>query len=265
MTGAGEPRAGTESSAASLLQELTSFAGLSRILVAIDFDGTLAPLVDDPMSARALPGSLEVLSELARVPDTIVALVSGRALADLIELTRVAEPVVLIGSHGVERSSDGQGSQEDPEERVRFAALDTALATALRDQPLARIERKPHSLVLHTRGLPPGDAAAAVRSAEEVIARHTGVVVTPGKDVLEMATRHVGKGIALRELATEHDVEALLYVGDDVTDERAFEMLRPTDLTVRVGPGATAARFRIANERAVLRLLRALLALRTAG
>ena len=265
MTGAAEPRAGTPRGAGSLLKELRTFASLPRILVAVDFDGTLAPLVDDPMSARALPGSLEALSELARAPDTIVALVSGRALADLLELTRVAEPVVLIGSHGVERSSDGHGTTDDPEERVRFAALDAALATALRDQPLTRIERKPHSLVLHTRGLSPEDAAAAVRSAEEVIARHTGVVVTPGKDVLEMATRHVGKGVALRELATEHGVDALLYVGDDVTDERAFEMLRPTDLSVRVGPGATAARFRIANERAVLRLLRALLALRTAN
>ena len=255
--------------AEALVADLRAFATLPRVLVAMDFDGTLAPLVDEPMEARALPGSEELLNELSCLDDTLVALVSGRALADLIELTRLSGAVVLVGSHGVERSSEaGTPEHDTPErdttERARFAALDEDLAAVLRDHPRARVERKPHSLVLHTRGLRPQEAQAAVRAAEEVVTRHTGLVVTPGKDVLELATRHVGKGIALRDLAREHAVDSVLFVGDDVTDEQAFGLLRPGDLTVRVGPGETAARHRIDDEIHVQALLRTLLDLRSA-
>lgn len=250
--------------AAPLVDALQRFVALPRILVAMDFDGTLAPLVDEPMEARALPGSEKLLNELSCLPDTLVALVSGRALADLIELTRLDEPVLLVGSHGVERSSEAQAPSPDVTEQTRFAALDADLATVLRDHPRARVERKPHSLVLHTRGLTGQEANAAVRAAEEVVTRHTGLVVTPGKDVLELATRHVGKGVALLELAEEHCVDSVLFVGDDVTDEQAFGLLRPTDLTVKVGPGETAAQHRIDNEMQVQTLLSTLLGLRSA-
>lgn len=248
--------------AAPLVDALQRFAALPRVLVAMDFDGTLAPLVDEPMDARALPGSEELLNELSCLPETLVALVSGRALADLIELTRLAEPVLLVGSHGVERSSEAQAPSRDATEQTRFAALDADLATVLRDHPRARVERKPHSLVLHTRGLSAQEAEAAVQAAEEVVTRHTGLVVTPGKEVLELATRHVGKGVALLELAQEHSVDSVLFVGDDVTDEQAFGVLRPTDLTVKVGQGDTAAQHRVDDEAQVLALVRALLELR---
>lgn len=247
-----------------LVADLRAFAALPRVLVAMDFDGTLAPLVDEPMEARALPGSEELLNELSGLPDTLVALVSGRALADLIELTRLTGAVVLVGSHGVEHSSGAGAPTRDASEQARFAALDEDLATVLRDHPRARVERKPHSLVLHTRGLDPQETDAAVRAAEEVVTRHTGLVVTPGKDVLELATRHVGKGIALRDLAAEHAADSVLFVGDDVTDEQAFGVLTPRDLTVRVGPGETAARHRVDDEHQVQTLLRTLLELRAA-
>lgn len=247
-----------------LADALQQFAALPRVLVAMDFDGTLAPLVDEPMQARALPGSEDLLNRLCGLPDTVVAIVSGRALADLLELTRLAEPVLLVGSHGVERSSEARSAAPDTGEQARFAALDEDLAGVLADHPRARVERKPHSLVLHTRGLSPEEADAAVRAAQEVLTRHTGLVVTPGKGVLEMATRHVGKGVALLELAVEHVVDAVLFVGDDITDEQAFAMLAPTDLTVKVGPGETTARHRLGDEAQVQTLLRTLLEQRSA-
>lgn len=248
--------------AESLAADLERFAALPRVLVATDFDGTLAPLVDDPMQSRALPGSEDLLNTLTTLPGTVVAVVSGRALADLIELTRLDGTVLLVGSHGVERSSESVGAAPDTTEQARFAAVDADLTALLRDHPRARIERKPHSLVLHTRGLPADEAEAATAAADVVAARHTGLVVTPGKDVVELATRHVGKGVALCELAQEHRVDAVLYVGDDVTDEQAFAELRPTDLTVKVGAGATGARHRVADESQVQDLLREVLRLR---
>ncbi|WP_114905683.1 trehalose-phosphatase [Ornithinimicrobium murale] len=264
MTGRTTARDADQVLAEPLAGALRQFARNPRILVAMDFDGTLAPLVDEPMDARALPGSEELLNRLCGLPDTLVAIVSGRALADLLELTRLTEPVLLVGSHGVERSSDPRALSPDTTEQARFAALDEDLAAVLLDHPRARVERKPHSLVLHTRGLSTQDSEAAVHATQEVLTRHTGLVVTPGKEVLEMATRHVGKGAALLDLAAEHEVDSMLFVGDDVTDERAFAMLRPTDLTVKVGPGETTARHRVANEIQVQTLLRTLVELRSA-
>ena len=147
--------------APSLRGELTRFAALPRVLIAVDFDGTLAPLVDEPMAARALPGSIAVLTELAGLPETTVALVSGRALATLATLSGATAPVLLVGSHGLETSFSASPPVMEAPERARFEALDADLRELLRDHPLARIERKPHSLVLHTRGLPPQTAAAA--------------------------------------------------------------------------------------------------------
>lgn len=259
MTSRTTARDAEQALAEPLAGALRQFATLPRVMVAMDFDGTLAPLVDEPMEARALPGSEELLNRLCTLPETVVAIVSGRALADLLELTRLAEPVLLVGSHGVERSSEAWSAAPDTGEQARFAALDEDLAGVLADHPRARVERKPHSLVLHTRGLSDQEAEAAVRDAHQVVARHTGLVVTPGKGVLEMATRHVGKGVALLELAAEHAVDAVLFVGDDVTDEQAFAMLAPTDLTVKVGPGDTVARHRVTDEIQVQTLLGTLL------
>lgn len=249
--------------ATALLEAVRGFATLPTVLIAVDFDGTLAPLVDDPMAARALPGSLEVLSDLAGLPDTVVALVSGRDLATLRQLTGVTDPVLLVGSHGGETSYEAHPPALDSLESALFAVLEDELAEVLQAHPQARVERKPHSLVLHTRGLPHEAATTALRAGEDVARRHPELQATPGKQVLELAIRHVGKGVALRELAEERGVDATCYIGDDVTDERAFGQLEPTDLTIRVGPGQTLARHRVENERAVLRVLRALWTLRS--
>lgn len=246
----------------SLHRDLTRFAALRRVLVALDFDGTLAPLVDEPMAARALPGSIAVLNDLARMPGTTVAIVSGRALATLATLSGASAPVLLVGSHGLETSFGGSPPVMDDAERARFEALDADLQDLRRAHPLARIERKPHSLVLHTRGLPPEAESAAVRAGQALASRHTDLVVTPGKGVLEMATQHVGKGSALRELAADRGAEAVLFAGDDVTDEQAFDALGPNDLTIKVGAGATRAAHALTDEQQVLELVRELLRLR---
>jgi len=256
------PEAAIPHSASALASDLARFAALPTVLVAVDFDGTLSPLVTEPMAARAMPGSLDVLRELAALPDTVVAIVSGRALDTLRTLSGAGDPLLLVGSHGVETSYADAPTVMDDDELARYRALEAELASLLDQHPGARIERKPHSLVLHTRGMPPAEEAAAVEAGGAVVAGRDDLVVTPGKGVLEMATRHVGKGTALQELAAARGVDATFYVGDDVTDEHAFEALGPHDVTVKVGAGPTAARHRISDEAAVLELLRRLLELR---
>nr|MDQ3383665.1 trehalose-phosphatase [Actinomycetota bacterium] len=107
----------------ALHRALLAFAARPRVLIGVDFDGTLAPLVDEPMSARALPGALDLLVELASLPGVSVAVVSGRDLATLDRLTQLVGSVVLVGSHGAESSRTG-GAELDEEAGRRFAALD---------------------------------------------------------------------------------------------------------------------------------------------
>jgi trehalose-phosphatase len=240
-----------------------------RVLVALDFDGVLAPLQDDPAASRALPEAVRSLEDLATVDGVELALVSGRALADLASLAHVPDGTHLVGSHGAEHGLWRLGRLEhvgldvDPAAAALLEELATALVEASRGST-ARVEHKPGSAVLHTRGASSSDAERLTAAALELGDRE-GVDAIRGKDVVELSVLRRTKGDALADLREELAVDALLYAGDDVTDERAFATLGPADVTVRVGPGATAARFRVEDPHAVAALLERLSRLLTSN
>lgn len=250
---------------------LRAFAAHPQILVATDFDGVLAPLVLDPMDSRPVDGGMECLTALAALPGVTVALVSGRALGPLRSLSGAQDPLVLVGSHGAEDSRREGGLALDEDQRALLTTLDEEVAALLADHPGVRVEDKPAGRVVHTRGLPPEVGGPALAAATALGERHTSLVVTPGKEVVELAVTHVGKGVALLALAEEIGADAVLYLGDDVTDEQGFAALAEDPdteraarrLTVRVGDGETLALHRVADERAVVELLEALLAARS--
>lgn len=262
---------------------LAAFAARPRVLVAVDFDGTLAPFVVDPMQARAVPGGLAALRAAAALDGVTAAIVSGRDLATLALLTGLGQQcqsdgIALIGSHGAEASLGEHANPGDDLDRSRdTGVLDEAATARLRTVtgeleairsrfPTVRLEYKPAAVVLHTRGVEPAAAAAAATAAQEVGGRHTGVQVMPGKDVVELAVLEANKGRALNDLAQATGSDATLYVGDDVTDERAFAALDPAagDLTVKVGDGETVAAHRIRDPGSVVALLELFVALRRA-
>ncbi len=253
---------------------LTAFAARPRVLVAVDFDGTLAPFVTEPLDARAVPGGLEALRATAALNGCTAAVISGRDLATLRVVTgiRPGDGITLIGSHGAETSSRDRvrsTSGADPASRNESAA---ALLEAVRQEleairsryPAVRLEHKPSAVVLHTRNVEPSTATAASEAAHEVARRHRGVHVTPGKAVVELSVSAADKGNALAELARASRSDATLYIGDDVTDERAFAALQPLsgDLTVKVGAGETLASHRVANPESVVELLELFVELR---
>ncbi|MEO6142469.1 MAG: trehalose-phosphatase [Dermatophilaceae bacterium] len=245
----------------SLRGALEVFVQLPRVLVAADFDGVLAPLVDDPLQARALPGGLEALRAAAAQDGVTAALVSGRDLATLAALTGIGpdDGVALIGSHGAQTSLAPVGSAAllNNAAKARLTALRAELQSIESRYPAVRLEHKPSAVVLHTRGVAPSVAAAATTAAHEVGRRHTGVFVLPGKDVVELTVLEANKGVSLVDLARQTSSEATLYLGDDVTDERAFAALDPGsgDLTVKVGDGETVAGQRVSGPGAVVELL----------
>lgn len=247
---------------------LTAFAARARVLVAVDFDGTLAPFVTDPLQARAVPGGLEALRDAAALGGVTTAVVSGRDLATLAMLTGIGpdDGITLIGSHGAQTN---RGDRVELVSAAGAAFLDeaaVALLETLRDEleairsryPAVRLEYKPAAVVLHTRGVEPSAADAATKAAHEAGRRRAGVHVMPGKEVVELSVSAADKGSSLAELARASSSDATLYVGDDVTDERAFAALHPLsgDLTVKVGAGETVAVQRVPDSEAVVGLLK---------
>lgn len=234
--------------------DLRELASADSLLVALDFDGVLAPLQDDPETSRMTAGSAAAIDALARLPRTRVALVSGRDIATLRRLTETPETVWMIGSHGAEADlRTDAGTTDSPvltaPEQEMLTAIDAHIEAFEHDLPHADsgtgtdsdplsgllIERKPYSRTVHTRGFDPQVAAALHEHATQVAEEFPAIRVIEGHDITELAVRQATKGDGLRLLARAGEPTAMAYLGDDVTDEDAFAAL--ADLTT----GSTGA------------------------
>lgn len=240
-------------------------------LLALDYDGTLAPFQVDRMSARPLSGILAVLSSIEKISTTRLAIVSGRPLYELEELLgALSSRLILIGAHGWEgRDPGGSLIQQTPPEEARNqlkAAYDMALdygkkEPALWPEIVERVERKNASVAVHLRGMPPKNAEdwlASVRDLWSVLASPF-LDITEFNGGIELRTRSREKGLAVRELLERFSsTELIVYLGDDVTDEDVFSVLRGLDIGVgiKVGDaGETSADYRVRDVDAVLEFL----------
>jgi trehalose 6-phosphate phosphatase len=223
-----------------LQQALTEAAQVPRLLVTSDFDGTLAPIVNNPADARPLAEAAAALVDLADLPSTAAALISGRALETLRSLSSMPETVHLVGSHGAEFAS---GFSHDIDESMLHTIFDTLRAIAA-ERPGVTVELKPASVALHVRNANPDDAEAALRQARDA-SQSWDAELTEGKAVLEFAVISTDKGEAVDILREQHDADAVVFFGDDVTDENAFRRLRGSDIGIKVGPGETHAAYRV--------------------
>jgi trehalose 6-phosphate phosphatase len=234
-----------------LARAVAALVARPRILVGLDFDGVLAPIVDDRDEARALPGTLEAVRELAGIDGVEVALVSGRALESLRSVTGVThgDRITLVGSHGAEIAlrHHRRGSRATEVMTSEQVALLARVIEALEDIGRAgaghglEVEVKPSGAVLHTRRAADDVARRAEAAALAGPGSWPGVHAIRGKAVVEISVINTSKGVALQRLRSTLDIETILYAGDDVTDETAFVALGPDDGTVKVGPGATHA------------------------
>jgi len=243
-----------------LEEAIARLARVPNLLVALDFDGVLAPIVNVPSDARPLPGSAAATRSLAGLPDTTVALVSGRGLADLAAVSGLGPPVRLVGSHGFE--FDDGATVLDDHQRARLDAMMKSVRELVDGQPGVRLEAKPAGVAVHVRNAAPDVGDRVLDAVRAGPAAQPGVEATPGKAVLDLAVLRVSKGAALDALRERLAADAVLYVGDDVTDETAFARLRPGDVGVKVGDGETAAEYRVPDPQAVSDLLQDLRAAR---
>jgi len=240
-----------------LLAALNRVACVPHLLVACDYDGTLAPIVDDPAAAIPLPEAISAIRDLASLPSTTVAVISSRALRDLATLSRLPGEVHLVGSHGTEH--DVAFVQRLPDDLVALRTrLWNALAELTRELSGVRLEAKPAGVAVHTRM---ADDQTAERAAKAVMAGPGSwpeIFVTNGKKVIDLSVLVPQKGAAVATLRSRTSASAVLFLGDDISDEDVFHRLREPDAGIKVGEGHTLAQHRVADPHETALVLRAI-------
>lgn len=212
----------------------------AKTLYAFDYDGTLAPFVQDPAEAFMAPEMAEAFRAL--MEKRPVAVITGRSLAAITRLLPV-RPLFLVGNHGVEGVAWERATLERCASAVRVWRPELAARLAHRKD--IRLEDKGYSMTAHFRGSPDGEAARrAVLEAVEALTPKPRPI--GGLDVVNLVPPEAPhKGAALARLVRDNGFERAVFVGDDVTDEDVFEHAGPEVTTIRVAcrPAPTAARF----------------------
>ena len=223
---------------------------LGSALIGFDVDGVLAPIVEKAHDAALSPGVLDELERLAMRARVVI--VSGRSVGDL---DRFSFPPTLevVGSHGLERRGMPPLALDDDEQYTfdQLELLATRAVDAAGDG--AWLEYKPASVVIHVREADRALAERAISAVENLAGMIDGAFVKHGHMVCELLARTGSKGETITEL--REPGQPVVFLGDDVTDESVFEAMVDGDLGVRVGPGDTAASYRLSDPDAVVDFL----------
>ncbi|MFD7125575.1 MULTISPECIES: trehalose-phosphatase [Streptomyces] len=201
-----------------------------RAVVALDFDGTLADIVPDPEQARAHPGTVAALAALAPKV-AAVAVITGRPAGVAVRYGGFAgvpglEHLVVLGHYGAERWDAVTGTVNAPAPHPGVAAVRAELPGVLHEFESWHgtwIEEKGQAVAVHTRRAEDPQAAFETLRGPlgELAAKH-GLIVEPGRLVLELRPPGMDKGVALATFVAELDAESVIYAGDDLGDLAAF-------------------------------------------
>lgn len=250
---------------ADLLGAIEELVQTEMLLVACDFDGTLAPIVVNSWEAAAPLAAIEAIARLGDLPRTHTAILTGRSLAQLAGLGPLPASVVRIGSHGAEWG-DRLLAPLTEDQAAALAEARSRAVTLVHDAPGAVLEDKPTGFAVHVRAMT--DRARADELPDELsrrLADLPGVTMLHGKQVSEATVVHTSKGVALSMLREAVGATATFFAGDDVTDETALAVLGAKDVGVKVGQGPTVASYRVPGTAAVTELLVTLAAARAAA
>lgn len=216
------PEPSTEAGRAALAALL---ADPGQALLVSDYDGTLAPVVTDPTRAFPQPGAIQALASMSGRLGGLVVL-TGRPVRDVVVLGALdrLRGLLVLGRYGAQRWSGG--AVVDPEPPPGLASARAALVQLVAAEPGAYLEDKGDAVAVHTRPAPePSLALDRLRIGVEGVAAGTGLVVRPGRLVLELGAPGPGKGEAVSGLVADRRPRVVLFIGDDAGDLPAFEAL----------------------------------------
>lgn len=210
---------------------------LPDVVVGLDFDGTLAPIVEDPESAHIHPDAAAALLELAEQV-LAVAVITGRPARQVLDLGGLEEvgrgfaergcELFVFGQYGHERWSSSSTRVVSPRPPDGLAAFERDLPAVLRrhDAADAWVEEKGLAVAVHTRRLPDAkEAFERLLPALRELARSHDLTLEPGRNVIEVRSPGAHKGQAVDRLVEELDAQGFAFAGDDLGDLEAFEAL----------------------------------------
>lgn len=238
-------------------------------MVMLDFDGTLVPIQEHAEACYLKASDRTLLRTLQHKPNTHVAIVSGRSLADL--KPRVGIPnIAYAGNHGLEIEYEGPLFIEPTAFALQHVVSNQVgrLQQALQLYQGVWVENKGLSASIHFRQAEPSQTDQIIQTIHDtladVLANHQ-LILREGKCVREIRPNvawHKGHAIHwLRQQWADNETGLIIYIGDDTTDEDAFAMLRD-HLTVHVGTGPTLAQYRVSTVEEVYTLLKMIVDLR---
>lgn len=240
---------------------LKAVARAPQSLLMLDYDGTLAPFRKDPQQAFPYPGIPAVLQQIVRTGKTRVVIISGRDANEVIPLLAIAPPPEVWGLHGRQRLKPGGSADLPALDHATVSAL-AAAENWLRYQNLEHTaEFKAGSIAVHWRGMSENKAEVVrglVLMGWTTIARDTGLNLLEFDGGIEISAGEEDKGDAVLTILSEMDPDTpAAYLGDDATDEHAFQAMHGRGLSVLVRPRwrATAAKVRLTPPDEVLDLL----------
>jgi trehalose 6-phosphate synthase/phosphatase len=238
---------------------LKDFQKASKKAIFLDYDGTLVPFTKDPQ--HATPGNTlrKLLSKLAALPDTHVVIITGRDKETIGEWMKNL-PVDIVAEHGMWMKLNGQ----DFEPTVN---LSNAWKKEIRETldwyvdrtPGSFVEEKGHSLVWHYRKVETGLGEVRTReltSHLKYLTNNKNLQVMEGNKVLEIKSSEVNKGKGAMKIVDHHQPDFIMACGDDWTDEDTFRELPDSAHTIKVGGGASEAKYSLHGPEEVLDLLK---------
>ena len=245
------------------MKAIASFAVGREPVFFLDYDGTLTPIVERPEDAHMPPATREVIRRL--IGSHTVAVISGRDVSFVLGQVDV-DGVVYAGSHGFDIVGPVGLETDKLEEFERFLPLidaaEKALTQDLGDVPGARVERKKYSVAVHYRQVSDADVEVVVDAVDDAIRREPRLRKGLGKKVFEVRPDiEWDKGRAVLwlfdALGFDRANAVPFYIGDDITDEDAFEALCGLGIGIAVGEAdrETAASFSVRDTQEVARFL----------
>lgn len=253
---------------------LRTAAHCPTLMLASDFDGCLAPLNKDAMAVTANPTAMNAVIDLAHMPHTFGALVSGRDISKLERLARRTGPqgqyiaddgpddvrdisgIILAGSHGAE-ANDGSGVEPNEEQKKLLERMIREAHAVADSAPHSGmfVEEKPLGVGLHGVAMNNDELERQLQQKfanilDSLLNGTTGSYMY-GKHILEAQIMEVDKGKWLESARDRYNVDAIVYAGDDTTDENAFRVLHGNDVSIKVGDSHTAAVLRVPDTDAI--------------